>query len=95
MREDEHGFIWIQRPGANRWTRLSEPYLSRAARLADTTHFGQAWPVPRGEYFMVGDNRADSCDSRTWGAVPQRDLIGPVILTYWPRGRISYHGGGW
>ncbi len=44
---------------------------------------------------MLGDNRADSCDSRTWGSVPRRDLIGPVILTHWPPGRISYHAGGW
>jgi type IV secretory pathway protease TraF len=44
---------------------------------------------------MLGDNRADSCDSRTWGAVPRSGLIGPVIFTYWPPGRISYHSGGW
>jgi signal peptidase I len=95
VREDARGFIWIQRPGSSRWTRLSEPYVLRAARLADTSHFGQTWPVPRGEYFMVGDNRADSCDSRTWGAVRKSELIGPVIFTYWPPGRISYHSGGW
>jgi signal peptidase I len=50
--------------------------------------------VPQGEYFMIGDNRANSCDSRTWGPVPGADLIGPVILTYWPPDRISYHAGG-
>jgi signal peptidase I len=36
-----------------------------------------------------------SCDSRRWGAVPRSNLIGPVIFTYWPPGRISYHAGGW
>jgi signal peptidase I len=44
---------------------------------------------------MLGDNRANSCDSRRWGAVPRSSLIGPVIFTYWPPGRISYHGTGW
>ena len=95
VREDGRGFIWIRRPGSARWTKLSEPYLSRTARLADSSDFRRTWPVPRGEYFMVGDNRADSCDSRTWGAVPKSNLIGPVIFTYWPPDRLSYHQDGW
>jgi signal peptidase I len=94
VREDGKGFIWIRRPGTTTWTRLAEPYLSRAARLADSADFGQSWRVPQGAYFMLGDNRADSCDSRTWGPVPRSSLIGPVILTYWPPGRITYHAGG-
>jgi LPXTG-motif cell wall-anchored protein len=38
---------------------------------------------------MMGDNRANSCDSRAWGAVPREDLIGEVFATYWPPNRIS------
>jgi signal peptidase I len=95
VREDREGLLWIRRPGANSWTKLAEPYVSPTVRSADTTHFGQSWRVPQGEYFMVGDNRADSCDSRRWGAVPRSNLIGPVILTYWPPGRVTYHQGGW
>ena len=38
---------------------------------------------------MMGDNRAGSCDSRSWGTVPREDLIGKVIATYWPPSRIS------
>ena len=96
VREDDRGFIWIRRPGAGAWTKLAEPYLSSQSRLADRSHFGHTWrTVPTGEYFMLGDNRGDSCDSRTWGPVPRADLIGPVMLTYWPPFRISYHAGGW
>jgi signal peptidase I len=95
VREDGKGFIWIREPGARTWTRLAEPYLPAQSRLADSAHFDQTWrKVPAGEYFMLGDNRADSCDSRTWGSVPRASLIGPVIFTYWPPGRISYHSGG-
>jgi signal peptidase I len=66
--------------------RLREPYVDPAFRDHDST----SWPrVPRGDYFMIGDNRRDSCDSRTWGAVPRANLIGPVVLTYWPPGRVS------
>jgi signal peptidase I len=94
VREDGRGFIWIRSPNARTWTRLAEPYVSTASRLADRNDFGDTWRVPTGEYFMLGDNRADSCDSRTWGPVPRASLIGPVIFTYWPPGRISYHSGG-
>lgn len=94
VREDRSGFILIRQAGATRWAKLPEPYVSPAARRGDTEFFGQTWKVPEGAYFMLGDNRSDSCDSRRWGAVPRSGLIGPVIFTYWPPDRISYHAGG-
>ncbi|HEU5477400.1 MAG TPA: signal peptidase I [Gaiellaceae bacterium] len=95
VRENDQGFISIRRPGTTTWTKLEEPYVPQASRRTDTKDFGRTWRVPRGEYFMLGDNRSDSCDSRSWGSVPRSSLIGPVILTYWPPPRISYHPGGW
>jgi len=40
--------------------------------------------VPAGQYFMMGDNHANSCDSRMWGTVPKSDIIGKVFLKIWP-----------
>ena len=55
---------------------LSEPYLPKGTGLGA--------PIPKqtitaGEYFMMGDNRSISCDSRVWGLVPRSDIVGRVI----------------
>jgi len=45
--------------------------------------------VPRGYYYMMGDNRGISDDSRYWGPVPQKYIVGEAIATYWPLDRIG------
>jgi signal peptidase I len=90
VHEDFHGFIWIRKPGSTDWMKLNEPYVPRQDRLADSEHFNKTWHVPKGDYFMMGDNRGGSCDSRSWGSVPRTNLIGPVILRYWPLNRIGF-----
>jgi signal peptidase I len=46
--------------------------------------------VPPGDYFMMGDNRGESDDSRFWGPVPQKWIIGVAFFTYWPPDRIGF-----
>jgi signal peptidase I len=45
--------------------------------------------VPPGEYYMMGDNRGDSLDSRFWGPVPQKWIIGVAFFTFWPIDRFG------
>jgi signal peptidase I len=67
--------------------RLFEPYVTPSRR---GTANG-SWPrIAPGHYFVLGDNRTRSCDSRTWGTVPHSDLVGPATLTYWPPLRMSF-----
>ncbi len=53
-------------------------------------NFPQTITVPRGMYYMMGDNRPDSEDSRFWGPVPRAWIIGKAFLTYWPPDRIGF-----
>jgi signal peptidase I len=46
-------------------------------------------PIPADRYFMMGDNRADSDDSRNWGPVTKEQMIGLSFMSYWPPSRIS------
>jgi signal peptidase I len=64
---------------------LKEPYVKAGRRDTITA----AWHVPRGTYFVMGDNRKASCDSRVWGTVPKKDIIGKVFLTFWPVDSVS------
>jgi signal peptidase I len=67
---------------------LREPYIYADRR--DSLNQGPV-RIPADSYFVLGDNRAASCDSRRWGPLPRGKIIGRVIATYWPLSRIALH----
>jgi signal peptidase I len=79
--KEKRGFIYID------GRKLDEPYIKPDRRDSQSG----TWKVSEGQYFLMGDNRRESCDSRQWGSVPRGNLIGPVFFTYWPPNRLSFY----
>ena len=63
---------------------LEEPYIEHESYETIVDRI-----IQEGEYYVLGDNRAQSDDSRRWGAVPEENIIGEVWLTYWPFNRFT------
>jgi signal peptidase I len=64
---------------------IQEPFV----KYAPFNDFG-TYRVPPRCYFVMGDNRNDSRDSRYWGAVPRENLIGRAVMVFWPLNRIHW-----
>jgi signal peptidase I len=79
-----HGKVWIQ-PVHGKPFQLNEPYLPAGT----TTDINGKISVPQGMYFMMGDNRASSDDSRQWGTEPRGWMIGIARVRYWPLSRLG------
>lgn len=74
----DHGAVTIVNAANPQGLKLDEPYVEFAKD--DTA----SYTLGAGEYFVMGDNRAGSADSRYWGAVPRADFIGRPIVRLWP-----------
>ncbi len=68
--------------------REQDSYIEPCGGAPSCT-FRKAIKIPPGDYFMMGDNRGESDDSRFWGPVPDKWIIGVAFFTYWPPDRIG------
>ena len=75
-----NGYVFIN------GVRLDEPYLRPGYRDGETGKWAR---IPAARYFVLGDNRAMSCDSRRWGFVPRNNIIGRAEVIYWPPNRVG------
>ena len=93
--EERNGYIYIN------GRKLNEPYVQASRRDNRTLTLApilssagvKAHPrnrIPPGYYFMMGDNRVQSCDSREWGPITRKEIIGKVFFVYWPPNRIGF-----
>ena len=75
----------VFRNGVREKDSFTEPCLG-----APECNFRATITIPRGDYYMMGDNRPNSLDSRFWGPVPKSWIIGKAFFTYWPPDRIGF-----
>jgi signal peptidase I len=80
------GHVWLN------GKRQKEPFANFAGCTSTNVDCNYPTPitVPAGYYFMMGDNRDESDDSRFWGPVPRSWIIGEAFFTYWPPDRIGF-----
>ena len=75
-----NGYVFIN------GVQLDEPYLRPGYRDGESGKWAR---IPAASYFVLGDNRAMSCDSRRWGFVPRSNIIGRAEVIYWPPNRVG------
>ncbi|HWM56050.1 MAG TPA: signal peptidase I [Solirubrobacterales bacterium] len=75
-------------PVVNGVEKTDEPYTNPCG-AAGACNLPDPITIPPDHYFMMGDNRGASQDSRFWGPVPREWIIGKAFATYWPPDRIG------
>jgi signal peptidase I len=78
--EIREGRVWLN------GSELNEPYVPEEYRDPSSM---APFRVPAGHYFVMGDHRSASNDSRAWGPVPMQSIYGKAVFIYWPLERIG------
>jgi signal peptidase I len=84
----EEGHAYLREPGKKTFVREHDSYIKECGGVREC-NFPTPIKILPGHWFMMGDNRGESDDSRFWGPVPSSWIIGNAIFTYWPPDRIG------
>jgi signal peptidase I len=84
----KEGHVFRKAAGKSQFVREQDSYI-RECDSSPECNFPTPIKIPAGHWFMMGDNRGESDDSRFWGPVPTGWIIGEAIATYWPPDRIG------
>jgi signal peptidase I len=75
-------------PVVNGVEKTDEPYIEPCGSVS-ACNLPKTITIPKGYFFMMGDNRGNSDDSRYWGPIPKSWIVGEAFATYWPPDRIG------
>ena len=84
----KEGHVFRKAAGTSQFVRESDSYIRPCPSVPECS-FPVPIKIPPGHWFMMGDNRGESDDSRFWGPVPTSWIIGGAFATYWPPDRIG------
>jgi signal peptidase I len=85
----KEGHVYRRAAGTTQFVREHDPYIRECGASAEC-NFPTPIRIPAGHWFMMGDNRGESDDSRFWGPVPTSWIVGEAFATYWPPDRIGF-----
>ena len=79
------GYVYVDgRRLGESWLPASEQGVTRPGPGGTLYSLQHAYRVPANDYYVMGDNRTDSCDSRYWGPIPHSLIVGKVEMRVWP-----------